>query len=303
MRISVICAAIALFSLQPCTAAELESATVAGWQVGAQSDDKTGRFSHCATTVTYGDTALLFRIGRDFVWSMALANFSWTLTPGQQFTLHYSIDDGPRLAVRASATTSHLLEIELTNSASVFQSFRRGQTLRVEAGGKHLAFTLTNSSHALTAVLDCAKRWVASAGVPKNSATRGIEHLRNTWRTHTNSSSLPQRGWDLRLQISPVRAGRRGAGMGVHRSHACIPGDHPARSSDAHGASSSADNSARYHRLQRPILQWLHATQISSRLRAKKTLYGVLRSGKELHLHLHRRTVAIRRRSVLWIKR
>ena len=55
--------------------------------------------------------------------------------------------------------------VRMTDSVALFQSFRRGRVLQFETqSGAIIPFNLTNSSRALDAALECAKRWMAQQG-------------------------------------------------------------------------------------------------------------------------------------------
>jgi len=52
-----------------------ESTNIEGWMVQAYSNDKTGQFQHCATSVQYtSGILLLFSIGKEFNWAVGLSN-------------------------------------------------------------------------------------------------------------------------------------------------------------------------------------------------------------------------------------
>ncbi|KAB2919950.1 MAG: hypothetical protein F9K29_03585 [Hyphomicrobiaceae bacterium] len=143
-------------------AATLESSMVEGWLVGAYTNDQTGKFNHCATSVRYqSGIYLIFSIGRNFAWSMGFASPRWKLTRGAEYNLYYYIDTGPGMSVRGRAVSSQLVEVVLTDSHTLFESFRRGYQLTVQAADDKFTFNLTNSSKALAATLECARRHVA----------------------------------------------------------------------------------------------------------------------------------------------
>ena len=94
-------------SVSVARAATLEEFNVKGWIVGAYSDNRTGLFTHCATSVPYrSGTTLLFHLGSNYQWSMGLHNPQWRNTPGSSIDLMYFIDNGPPIRVRAVVTTS-----------------------------------------------------------------------------------------------------------------------------------------------------------------------------------------------------
>jgi hypothetical protein len=140
----------------------VESSVVAGWDLDAFRY-QNGKFSHCVTTVRYGQvTYLMFSVDSSFSWRMSLQG-TWKLTPGAKFLMVYSLDDGPKLSATAVAISENQAVIPLTNSVALFQAFRRARILKFEtAQGAIIPFDLTNSSLALDAALECTRRWTSA---------------------------------------------------------------------------------------------------------------------------------------------
>ena len=113
-------------------AAIIEEFNVMGWIVGAYSDNRTGQFTHCATSIPYrSGTTLFFHLGSNYMWSMGLHNPQWRNTPGSSVDLIYYIDNGPQTRVRALVTTLGLVNIPLADSRGLFEAFKRGRRLFV----------------------------------------------------------------------------------------------------------------------------------------------------------------------------
>lgn len=148
-------------------AATMEELNVMGWIVGAYSDNRTGQFSHCATSIPYrSGTTLFFHLGRNYTWSMGLHNPRWQSAPGALIDLIYYIDTGPQTRVRAHVTTLGLVNIPLADSQALFDAFKRGRRLFVVDSRERFAFDLTNSSKALTAVYECVQRHLSGRSPP-----------------------------------------------------------------------------------------------------------------------------------------
>jgi hypothetical protein len=140
-------------------AAPIEEFNVNGWIVGAYSDNRTGEFTHCATSVPFrSGTTLFFHLGRNFKWSMGLHNPQWRNAPGNAVDLIYYIDEGPQTRVRAQVTTLGLVSIPLADSKALFEAFRRGRRLYVVDSRERYVFDLANSGKALQAVYECVQR-------------------------------------------------------------------------------------------------------------------------------------------------
>jgi hypothetical protein len=152
----------------------LEETNVQGWMIGAYTDDRTGSFSHCATSVPYrSGISLFFHLGKSFTWSMGLHNPQWHHAPGQTFNLIYYIDNGPSIPVRAVVTQSGLVSIPLADSQALFQSFQRGRRLYVRDASETFVFNLTSSSQALAATLNCVQRYAYGAAPPARASKDG----------------------------------------------------------------------------------------------------------------------------------
>lgn len=141
---------------------ELYSTRIAGWTTGAYSDDETGEFSHCATSIPYkSGISLFFFIGSDFHWFMAFYNPAWKLSQGTSYPVTYSIDTGQPISAQAKVLDTSLVGVNLLNSDELFAAFRRGHILTVRAAGDEFFFHLANSSKALAETLVCASRYAA----------------------------------------------------------------------------------------------------------------------------------------------
>jgi hypothetical protein len=145
--------------LSTARAATIEEFNIRGWIVGAYSDNRTGYFSHCATSVPFrSGTTLLFHLSRTYQWSMGLYNPVWRSTPGNAINLMYYIDNDPPIRVRAVVNNLGVVSIPLADSRALFEKFKRGRRLYVVDSRERFGFDLANSSKALEAVYNCVQR-------------------------------------------------------------------------------------------------------------------------------------------------
>jgi hypothetical protein len=148
-------------------AATIEEFNVMGWIVGAYSDNRTGQFTHCATSIPYrSGTTLFFHLGRNYMWSMGLHNPQWRSTPGALIDLIYYIDTGPQTRARAQVNNLGLVTIPLADSRALFDAFKRGRRLFVADSKERFGFDLANSSKALNAVYECVQRHSSGQSPP-----------------------------------------------------------------------------------------------------------------------------------------
>jgi hypothetical protein len=151
-------------------AAELWSDRLAQWEVGAYSLDDTGEFGGCLASAKYrSGISVLFAISPKFVWSVGFTSPEWHLREGAQYSINYWVDDGQPNFAMARATTERSVIVILKNDIDLFNSFRYGRTLHVNAQATNLGFNLTNTSQVLTYLAKCAS--AHGARVPVEVAT------------------------------------------------------------------------------------------------------------------------------------
>ena len=160
-RVSVFAFISGLFIAQTASADVIRTFTVANWFAGAYSNDQTKIFDHCAASSTYvTGITMLFAINRQYQWSIGFANRAWTLTPGATFDVAFAIDNDPPIYGRATALNGQQVEVQLADSVTLFQRFRRGYQLKVFTAGQVLPFNLTDSSQILPVLLQCVGQYV-----------------------------------------------------------------------------------------------------------------------------------------------
>jgi hypothetical protein len=148
-------------------AATLEEFNVQGWIVGAYSDNRTGLFTHCATSVPFrSGTTLLFHLSRSYRWSMGLHNPAWRSRPGAAINLMYYIDNEPPIRVTAVVNNLGVVNVPLADSRALFEKFKKGRRLFVVDAREKFGFDLANSSKALEAVYSCVQRHSAGSNPP-----------------------------------------------------------------------------------------------------------------------------------------
>ena len=145
----------------PANAAVINQFKVAEWQVGAYTNDQSGRFLHCAAAGRYKNgITLLFSVTESLEWAIGFSNPEWTLRQGRQFDVEFRIDGGRQYTVNGRAVNDRLVRATLPDSAELFKQFRNGNQLvaRVQ-GNPDARFNLTNTAAMLTEVLNCAKKY------------------------------------------------------------------------------------------------------------------------------------------------
>jgi len=140
--------------------ATMQSGTIGNWLIGAYSDDATGQFHHCAMSASYrSGIFMVFSVNREMQWALGFANPAWQLTKGTKYQLGMSIDGRTPFLEQATAINATQVEIPLPPNAYLFERFRHGLQLRVDAVGQSFFFNLNSTSRGLADLLVCAQRY------------------------------------------------------------------------------------------------------------------------------------------------
>ncbi len=194
MRAFVIATFAAAASLAvPANAATITSYKVAGWNMGAYTNDRTGRFSHCAASAQYQNgLLLLFSVNESFQWSIGFSNQDWNLREGRSFDITFNIDGGRMNTVRGTAVTTRLIRAGLPDSVELFNQFRQGLRLVVNVDGNLPSnFNLTDTNPMLTAILQCAQKYKGHVANNDNRSRESGE--RDLGPGNSNRVTQPER--------------------------------------------------------------------------------------------------------------
>ena len=151
---------------------------IGNWLLGAYSDDATGAFSHCAASATYkSGIVMLLAVHKNYSWSMGFSNPAWSLNPGNQYPISFTVDRVPTLSARAIALSSNQVGVPLADSVTLFNIFRHGRLLTVFGGNQTFQFVLTDTSFLLPALLRCVRSY---APAPVEATNPFISTSRST---------------------------------------------------------------------------------------------------------------------------
>ena len=167
--IALLATCILALSLENASAKKIYSLKTGNWNGGAYTNNKTGRFSHCAASVKYkSGILLLFSVTRSSKWNMGLSNKAWNLTPRRKYPIEYRVDRGRLIRGTAIAKGRRLVQVFLPTSDSLFRQFRHGRRLTVWAARQKMKFNLRGTSSMLSLLLKCAK-FYARKDRPRNN--------------------------------------------------------------------------------------------------------------------------------------
>jgi hypothetical protein len=178
MRVLALATASALLASSPASAATIQTYKVANWDVGAYSNNNTGRFTHCAASGRYRNgLTLIFSVTEKLDWGISFLNPEWNIREGRVIDIEYQIDNGRVNRATARAVSSRQIVAKLPDSADLFNQFRYGSRLLVSINdGRSVPFNLSDTNAMLTEVLRCANRhkgYVDRGGNSLRDADRG----------------------------------------------------------------------------------------------------------------------------------
>lgn len=129
------------------------------WEGSAYAE--ASGFSHCAISAPYqSGITLHFAIDRKYLWRMGFSHPDWSMREGDTFPITYRIDGYRSISAQATVIDPTFALAELIATDTLFNQFRRGNTLRVYSGGETYSFSLRGTSKALSIALRCVDRWM-----------------------------------------------------------------------------------------------------------------------------------------------
>ncbi|GLI21751.1 serine protease [Xanthobacter flavus] len=151
----------AILSLVVCASAAartLASYNIAGWELNAFADDKTGRFSSCIASARYNSgVSVFFMIDSDFRWYAGLKGNKIRVIDDRRYDFLLKIDDGQVYNFSGISAGRDMVIVPLQNNSGIFQEMRRGRMLYTKVAGELTSFRLDGTSRMLAALLDCVR--------------------------------------------------------------------------------------------------------------------------------------------------
>ena len=142
-------------------ARKISSLRTGNWRGGAYTNDRTGKFSHCAASVKYkSGIRLLFSVTRTLKWKMGLSKPSWNLRINNRYNIDYRIDGGRTYRGTAISTTKRLVQVPLPGGGRLFNQIKYGRKLTVWTAQERMLFTLSGTRKMLSRLLRCTKYYV-----------------------------------------------------------------------------------------------------------------------------------------------
>jgi hypothetical protein len=137
---------------------------ISDWVGRAYWNKQEIQLDHCSAQLTNADKiTIIYSLDRQYVWSLEISSPAWNFIKGASFQVAFELGDRGYLRMRSVATEAQLVQVQLPDSLSIFESFRRVIQTRFIAGGLTSNFDLTYNNQVLTALTKCVLRYGASS--------------------------------------------------------------------------------------------------------------------------------------------
>jgi hypothetical protein len=135
---------------------------ISDWMGRAYWNKQEKQLDHCSAQLTNADKiTIIYSLDRQYVWSLELSSPAWNFTKGASFQVAFGLGDRGNLRLQAVATEAQLVQVQLPDSLTTFESFRRVIQIGFIAGGLTSNFDLTYNNQVLTALTKCVVRYGA----------------------------------------------------------------------------------------------------------------------------------------------
>lgn len=166
--IFVACVAATLFGNTRGHAANEVAFQVGDWIGRAHFAQKEKRLDRCSAQLTNLDKiTMIYSLDRHYMWTFELSNPSWNFPKGAVFEVAFGLGSGGYFRQRVAAIEPQLVRVQLPDTVSAFEVFRKTFRLELVAGGLTSQFDMTSAGQALTALTKCVTHYGAT---PKSRA-------------------------------------------------------------------------------------------------------------------------------------
>lgn len=129
---------------------------VGAWVGGAYTDPNTGAFAYCAAATAYkSGITFLVTVTRDYQWSLAFSDPSWTLGTGQTIPIELTFDGRGKFNVVGTARSRDFVTVPMPDNSQLISRFRAATTMTAVANNNVFQFALTTTSRLLPALVAC----------------------------------------------------------------------------------------------------------------------------------------------------
>src|SRR5262249_20876336 len=159
----VVCSAVGLLATGPGHAANESAFQVGDWVGRAHWNQKDKRLDRCFAQLTNpGKITMIYSLDRHYMWTFELSSPSWNFPKGAVFEMAFGTG-GSYFRQRVTALEAQRVRVQLPDTLSAFEAFRRIIRLELVAGGLTTNFDMTFVNPVLVPLTRCVTRNGATA--------------------------------------------------------------------------------------------------------------------------------------------
>src|SRR5690242_976036 len=184
---------------------------------------KEKRLDRCTAQLTNPDRiTMIYSLDRHYMWTFELSNPSWNFPKGAVFEVAFGID-GNYFRQRVAAMDPQLVRVQLPDTVSAFEAFRKILRLELVAGGLTSQFDMTLANQVLTSLTRCVTRygatpksraaiaaWLKSPVGPASGPSDDLEHRKEAGALAASILSEAQIPNAVSINIDDIPAGTDG---------------------------------------------------------------------------------------------
>jgi hypothetical protein len=153
------CAGMAAWSSGAWAGGPYGSIQVGNWKGGANTDDRSGEFTHCAALAGYkGGIFVMVSIDLLGTWSLGMMHRSWRLQVGETIPISLTFDSRSQFHVFGNPIHPDIVVVPMPVDSALINAFRKAHLMTAFAKGQLLTFELTSTSQLLPALATCVRQ-------------------------------------------------------------------------------------------------------------------------------------------------
>lgn len=156
----VLCGAINFFLSGHGRAANDGAFQISDWVGRPHLSQKDKRLDRCSAQLTNPDKiSMIYSLDRHYMWTFELSNPSWNFPKGAVFEVSFGTGNRNYFRQRVTAITPQLVRVQLPDTLTAFEAFRRIIRLELVAGGLTSSFDMGLTNQVLTELTRCVTRY------------------------------------------------------------------------------------------------------------------------------------------------
>ena len=131
-----------------------------GFWSGQVTQSNDGVYNGCGMYADYSNGITLhFLISRDFDFFLGFHSDQWNLQGVEDLTVQYWIDGYEMRSRPGRVLSSQMATMDVEDRTRIFEEFRQGYILYIDAFGDRVQFDLTGTGEALNQLLNCVRHY------------------------------------------------------------------------------------------------------------------------------------------------